>query len=160
MAAANMGYAPRPAAGYPRDFGDSRRAVVAGCGRTGAEIALALAESGCEVTVLDADPAALERFAERAAGVPRVRPMMADATLESSLRAAGAQDADVFIAVAGADAASALAAQIAQQMLRIPLVICKIDDPFKRGMYEGLDIKTLSRVSMLAEEAVRRVESG
>ena len=153
---------PRPAAGYARSLGigDARRAAVAGCGRTGAEIALALAERGCEVVALDIDPAALERFADRAAAHPRIRLLIADVTLESDLRAAGAQDADAFIAVAGADAANALAAQIAQHMLRIPVVICKIDDPAKREMYESMEIRTVSRVSMLAEQAVRRMEDG
>lgn len=155
-------YAPRPVVGYVRAFGDTRRAVVGGCGRTGAEIAVALGETGYEVTVLDSDPAAFERLADAPSGsaARRVRPLVADVTLESHLRAAGAQDADAFIAVVRTDAANALAAQIAYHILRIPLVVCKIDDPIKRDMYESMDIKTVSRVRMLKDQAIRRLEDG
>lgn len=154
------------AAGYVRAFGDARRAVVGGCGRTGAEIAVALCEAGCEVTVLDTDPTAFERLAARlgasgdAAAARRPRPLVADVTLESRLRAAGAQDADAFFAVVRTDAANALAAQIAFHILRIPLVVCRMDDPIKREMYESMEIKTVSRVSMFAERAIRRLEDG
>ena len=157
--------APRPAVGFARAFGDARRAVVGGCGRTGAEIAVALCEAGCEVTVLDTDPTAFERLAARLgasgdAAARRPRPLVADVTLESRLRAAGAQDADAFFAVVRTDAANALAAQIAFHILRIPLVVCRIDDPIKREMYESMDIKTVSRVSMFADQAIRRLEDG
>lgn len=161
--AAYAATAPRPVVGFARAFGDARRAVVGGCGRTGAEIAVALCEAGCEVTVLDTDPTAFERLAARlgASGAARrPRPLVADVTLESRLRAAGAQDADAFFAVVRTDAANALAAQIAFHILRIPLVVCRIDDPIKREMYESMDIKTVSRVSMFAERAVRRLEDG
>lgn len=162
-AAERSAAAPRPVAGYALAFGNARRAVVGGCGRTGAEIAVALGEAGCEVTVLDTDPTAFERLAAHsraAAAARRLRPLVADVTLESHLRAAGAQDADAFIAVVRTDAANALAAQIALHILRIPLVVCRIDDPIKRDMYESMEIKTVSRVSMFAEQAVRRLEDG
>ena len=139
---------------------DFRRAAVAGCGRAGARIAAALAETGYEVTALDIDPAA---FANLAAAPPSANPprlVVADATLESRLRAADVHEVDVFVAVVGGDAANALAAQIAYHVFRVPMVVCRVDDPIKRDMYESMDIRTISRVNMFADEAVRRLEEG
>ena len=143
---------------------DFRRAAVGGCGRTGARIAAALGEMGYEVTVLDIDPAAFANLADNpppsaaAAAPPRL--VVADVTLESRLRAADVHEVDAFVAVVGGDAANALAAQIAYHVFRVPLVVCRVDDPIKRDMYESMDIKTISRVTMFEAEAVRRLESG
>ena len=144
---------------------DFRRAAVGGCGRTGARIAAALGEMGYEVTVLDIAPAAFRNLADNpppsasaAASPPRL--VVADVTLESRLRAADVHEVDAFVAVVGGDAANALAAQIAYHVFRVPLVVCRVDDPIKRDMYESMDIKTISRVTMFEAEAVRRLEAG
>ena len=140
---------------------DFRRAAVGGCGRTGARIAAALGEMGYEVTVLDIDPAAFGNLADNppaSAAPPRL--VVADVTLESRLRAADVHEVDAFVAVVGGDAANALAAQIAYHVFRVPLVVCRVDDPIKRDMYESMDIKTISRVTMFEAEAVRRLEAG
>lgn len=142
---------------------DFRRAAVGGCGRTGARIAAALGEMGYEVTVLDIDPAAFRNLADNpppsaAAAPPRL--VVADVTLESRLRAADVHEVDAFVAVVGDDAANALAAQIAYHVFRVPMVVCRVDDPIKRGMYESMDIRAISRVSMFEAEAVRRLEIG
>ena len=140
---------------------DFRRAVVGGCGRTGARIAAELGAMGYEVTILDIDPSAFGNLeALPPSGAPPPRLALADVTLESSLRAADAHEADAFIAVVGSDAANALAAQIAYYVFRAPMVVCRVDDPVKRDMYESMDIRTVSRVSMTRDEAVRRLEDG
>lgn len=138
---------------------DFRRAVVCGCGRTGARIAAALGEMGYEVTVLDADPSAFANLsALPPSDAPPPRLAVADVTLESRLRAADAHEADAFFAVVGGDAANALAAQIAYYVFRAPMVVCRVDDPIKRDMYESMGIRTVSRVSAAKDQAIRRLE--
>ena len=139
---------------------DFRRAAVGGCGRTGAEIAAALGEMGYAVTALDADPSAFDNLAPlwTAAAPPRLA--VADVTLESRLRAAEVHEADLFVAVVGSEAANGLAAQIAHYVFRVPVVVCRVDDPIKRDMYESMDIRTISRVSMSKDQAIRRLEDG
>ena len=145
---------------YTLPRGDFRRAVVGGCGRTGAEIAAALGEMGYSVTALDVDPSAFDNLAPLWTATEPPRLAIADVTLESRLRAADVHEADAFVAVVGSEAANGLAAQIAHFVFRVPMVVCRVDDPIKRDMYESMDIRTISRVSMSTDQAMRRLEDG
>ena len=80
-----------------------------------------------------------------------IQPILGDGTLESDLRRAFAQDASVFIAVSGNDAANALSAQIAHHMLHIPKVICRLNVPVMKEMYEGLELTTVSPTGLVRD---------
>ena len=84
-------------------------------------------------------------------------PFLADITLESDLRKTGVQDTDVFIATAGSDAVNIMAAQIARHILEVNSVLCRLDDPVKRQMYEDLDITTISHTEILRDLALERL---
>ena len=84
-------------------------------------------------------------------------PFLADITLESDLRKTGVQDTDVFIAIAGSDAVNIMAAQIALHILEVKTVVCRLDDPVKRDLYEGLDVTTISHTEILRDLALERL---
>ena len=44
-----------------------------------------------------------------------------------------------------------MAAQIAYHTLMIPTVICRIDDPVKRDLYERLELTALSHTNTMTE---------
>ncbi len=138
----------------------AKRVVIAGCGRTGVALASTLCESGGLVQVLDTNPSAFDRLPPDLVGSGRVQPRLADVTLASSLRGARAQDADIFISVTGSDSMNATAAQIAHHILRVPTVICRTDDPVKRGMYEALDITAVSQADLIRDMVIRIVRDG
>ena len=131
------------------------RAVVGGCGRSGAAVAVALSELGCRVRVIDIIPSAFDHLPEERGQAGVLEPLLGDITLESDLRLAGVQDCNIFIAVTGNDSVNIMAAQIAQHILQIPTVICRLDDPVKRDLYEQLELVTISHTHMLRDLAVQ-----
>ena len=133
------------------------RVAIGGCGRTGAALAAALGASARVVLVMDTSPTAFDQLPVDAVRQGRILPRIADITLESDLRAAGAQDADVFIAVSGSDAVNIMAAQIALHLFRVGQVICSLDDPVKRDLYARLDLTVISPTQPLTELALRHI---
>ena len=131
----------------------SRRgtAVVVGCGRVGSSITIALYERGHTIRVLDPDDTAFDRLPLGAVDDGDVIPIVGDGTLESDLRRASAQDADVFIAACGSDSRNVMAAQIAQHILAVPKVICRVDDPALEEMYSSLGLFTINVTGMITE---------
>ena len=138
----------------------AKRVVIGGCGRTGAALASALCEAGSIVQVLDIAPAAFDRLAPDLVRSNRARPRLADVTLASSLRVARAQDVDIFIAVTGNDAVNATAAQIAHHIFRVPVVVCRMDDPVKRNMYRSLEIAAVSQAEFIRDVVAEIVSNG
>ena len=81
----------------------------------------------------------------------RLSTVLGDATLESNLRRAVDQDSVTFIAMTSSDTVNIMAAQIAFHTLMIPTVICRIDDPVKRDLYERLELTALSHTNTMTE---------
>ncbi len=127
------------------------RAVIVGCGKTGADIAVALSEAGYLALILDTAISAFDLLPPGLIEEGDIRPILGDGTLESDLRRASAQDAAVFIAVSGNDPANALSAQIAHHVLHIPKVICRLNDPVMKEMYEGLELTTVSPTGLVRD---------
>ena len=126
-------------------------AVIMGCGRLGVSIATALSDEGYTLKVLDVDIAAFDLLPPGMIEDGHIVPIAADGTLESGLREASTQDADTFIAVSGRDVRNALAAQIAQHILRVPTVICRINDPVRNEMYARLGLQTISATKLATD---------
>jgi trk system potassium uptake protein TrkA len=125
--------------------------VIVGCGRTGAAIAAAMSETDSTVHILDMDMAAFDLLPVGLVDEGHIIPILGDGTLERDLRRASTQDADVFIAVSGKDAANALSAQIAHHMLHVPKVICRLSDSVMKEMYEGLELVTVSPTGLVTD---------
>ena len=138
----------------------ARRVVIGGCGRTGSVLAAALCESGSLVQVLDIIPSAFDRLPPSLVRNGRAQPRLADVTLGSSLRVARTQDADVFISVTGSDSVNVTAAQIALHILRVPTVICRMDDPVKRDMYEALELTAVSHADLVRDTVLEIMRDG
>ena len=133
------------------------RVAVGGCGRTGAAIAAALSRPGRTVYVLDVFADAFDNLPDDVIRKGLVMPYLADMTLESELRLTGVQDVDVFVATAGRDPVNILAAQIARHILGVRSVICRLNDPIKREMYEKLDLTTIGHTEILRDLVLQRI---
>ena len=149
--------APHAAAG-PTDE-SPKNVVIMGCGRTGAVLASALAEAGHLLRVLDLDAAAFDRLPEGLVQSDRVVPVVGNGTLESDLRKASVQDADVYIAASGRDTVNILSAQLAKHALQVRRVVCRTKDPTKREVFGQLGLLTVSP-TMLVTEAVLKATNG
>ena len=122
------------------------RTVIVGCGRVGAMLAVMLDDGGHHVTILDIVTAAFDRLPSSFKG----EALRGDGTDEDTLRRAGAQDADLFLAVTEGDNRNIMAAQLATEAFRVGQVIAKINDPLRALAYSELGIATLCRTDLMA----------
>ncbi|MDN5345261.1 MAG: trk/ktr system potassium uptake protein [Clostridia bacterium] len=114
------------------------RVIIIGCSRLGASLASSLAASGHEVSIIDAKSEALERLPHDFPGQ-----VYQGVGIDLELLArAGADNADVLIAVTDRDSANLVSAQVAREKFHIPRVIARVYDPKAAEAYRamGLDI--------------------
>ncbi len=121
--------------------------VIVGAGRVGAVLAEAYDAAGHEVVILDLSTRAFSRLPAEFRG----RAVRGDGTDEDSLRRAGAEGADVFLALTEGDNRNVMAAQVATEKLGVPKVVAKINDPVRAAAYAELGVATLCRTTMLAD---------
>lgn len=137
----------------------SRRAVVVGCGRIGARVAAALSEEGFVVQILDISSVAFDLLPPGMIENRHIIPILGDGTLETDLRRASAQEADVFVALTGTDTRNAMSAQIAKHLLQVPIVICRMNDPTMAEMYNKLEIKAISATMLVTDMVLDATKS-
>jgi len=123
------------------------RAVIVGCGRVGATMARALDTAGHEVTIVDL----VTRSFDRLPATFRGNAVRGDGTDEDTLRRAGTEGADLFIALTEGDNRNVMAAQLAIEALGIQRVFAKVNDPVRAQAYAELGIGTICRTSMMAD---------
>jgi trk/ktr system potassium uptake protein len=132
------------------------RVIIIGCGRVGARTAAELDQRGDHVTVIDGDQRAFNRLPSTFAGVT-VRGSGSD---EDILRGAGADLADLLMALSEGDNRNALAAQLGKHIFGIPRVIAKINDPLRAEAYRTLGLETMCRTVILADALVVAATKG
>jgi trk/ktr system potassium uptake protein len=123
------------------------KTVIVGCGRVGAALADQFDQAGHEVIIIDPSTRAFDRLPSTFAG----NALRGDGTDEDTLRRAGAEDADIFIAMTEGDNRNVMAAQLAHEALGAKRVIAKINDPLRAEAYADLGIATLCRTILMAD---------
>jgi trk system potassium uptake protein TrkA len=98
------------------------KVLIVGAGRVGTSVAENLVSEHNDITVIDTDARNLQGLQERY----DLRGLHGDGTQVSVLRAAGAEDTDLFIACAAADSANLVACRIARQIFNVPRRIARI----------------------------------
>ena len=125
--------------------------VIMGAGRVGLSVAVSLSDEGHTVHLLDLSEDAFELVPQGKVEDGQIVPMVGDGTIERDLRRAMTQDADVFIAVSRRDVGNAIAAQMAKHIFRVPISICRINDPTRKEMYSRLGLVTISATRMVTD---------
>jgi trk system potassium uptake protein len=121
------------------------KAVIVGCGRVGAVLADQLDRAGHEVLILDVSQAAFDRLPSSFGGSA----VRGDGTDEDVLRRAGAQGADLFLALTEGDNRNIMAAQLAMEALGARQTVAKVNDPVRASAYAHLGIATLCRTDLM-----------
>jgi len=121
--------------------------VIVGCGRVGAALAEAFDNGGHEVVILDLSTKAFDRLSGEFNG----QAVRGDSTDEDVLRKAGAQGADVFLALTEGDNRNVMASQVAMEKLAVGRAVAKINDPVRAAAYAELGIATVCRTTMLTD---------
>ena len=122
------------------------KVVIMGCGRVGAELAALLDNEGHQVTVLDINSRSFSRLTPTFKG----NALLGNGTDEDSLRKAGIEEADAFVALTQGDNRNIMAAQIAKYIFNVPRVICRIYDPLRGELYQNLGLQAISPTTVFA----------
>ncbi len=112
------------------------RIVIAGCGRVGSDLAVRLANSGHDVSILDAHYEALESLGSAFNGTTHT----GEAYDVDALKEAGIKEADAFIAVTSSDNANLMAVQVAKEVFEVPRALARLDDPARKIAYRILNV--------------------
>ena len=121
--------------------------VIVGCGRVGAAMAETFDRAGNRVVILDLSTRAFEKLPGSFGG----EAIRGDGTDEDVLRRAGAEDADLFIALTEGDNRNIMAAQLAVEALSAKRVVAKINDPVRATAYAELGIATICRTGLMMD---------
>jgi len=130
------------------------KVLIMGCGRVGAQLASTLANEGNDVTVLDIDDYSFRRLPSNFAG----KALLGDGTDEDTLRKAGIESMEAFIALTQGDNRNLMACQIARHVFNIPRVICRIYDPLRRDLFSKLGIDAFSPTTIFANMLKEKLE--
>jgi trk system potassium uptake protein TrkA len=121
--------------------------VIVGCGRVGASSAELWDKAGHEVIVLDVSTRAFERLPSSFGGSAT----RGDGTDEDVLRRAGAEGAEILLALTEGDNRNIMSAQLGVEALKIPKVVAKINDPLRAAAYAELGIATVCRTGLMVD---------
>ena len=121
------------------------KAVIVGCGRVGAGLADALDRAGWQVLIIDRTTAAFDRLPSTFGGTA----LRGDGTDEDTLRRAGADGADLFLALTEGDNRNIMAAQMGQEALGAARAVAKVNDPVRAQAYAHLGIAALCRTNLM-----------
>jgi trk system potassium uptake protein TrkA len=96
--------------------------VILGAGRVGASVAESLVSEQNDITVIDTDGARLAELQDRF----DLRTVVGNAAQPSTLREAGADDADMVIATTQSDETNLVACHLAAQVFNVPTRIARV----------------------------------
>ena len=121
--------------------------LIMGCGRTGAYLAAALDAEGHSVTILDVNDYSFRRLSAGFNGTA----LVGDGTNDETLKKAGIEEMDAFVAVTQGDNRNILAAQMAKHLFSCPRVLLRIYDPLRRELYNTLGLEAFSPTTVFAQ---------
>ena len=129
--------------------------IIMGCGRLGAELAVMLEADGHDIAILDVDKFAFDHLPSSFRG----KKILGDGTDQDTLRRAGAEQAEAFVAATRGDNRNALAAQVARHVFQIKRVGSVIFDPIREEVYHSLGMRTINPTKIeaaLLRESIER----
>jgi trk system potassium uptake protein TrkA len=121
--------------------------VIMGCGRVGARLASRLDDEGHEVSVVDIAAASFRRLPEGFLG----NLVVGNGVDQDTLREAGIEQADAFVAVTQGDNRNAMAAQVALHLFGVKRAVARIYDPEREKVYMELGLRTVSPTILLSD---------
>jgi trk system potassium uptake protein TrkA len=131
------------------------RLIIVGCGRVGALLARVMSAEGHDVAVVDKSADAFKRLGREFRG----ETVLGVGFDRDVLRSAGVERADAFAAVTNGDNSNYIAASVARDVFRVPLVVARIYDPQREAIYRELGIRTISSTSW-AVHTIKRIITG
>jgi len=131
------------------------RALIIGCGRVGATIALQLQREEWDVTVVDENEDALSRLGDHWPGAFLVGHGMDTALL----REAGIEEADAVVAATDGDNTNIVIAQVAQKRFGIDCVVARVLDPARADFYRERGLRTVCPTKTAIDTLIHTVRT-
>ena len=98
------------------------KVIILGAGQVGASVAEGLVSEENDITIVDYDAARLAQLQDRL----DLRTVVGNAATPSTLREAGAEDADMVIAVTQSDQSNLVACKLAHSVFNVPTRIARL----------------------------------
>ena len=114
--------------------------IILGAGQVGASVAESLVSEANDIHVIDTDRVRLRQLQDRL----DLRTVVGNAALPSVLRQAGAEDADLLIAVTQSDQTNLCACRTADTLFKVPTKIARLRSPDYTDHAELLDSKNFA----------------
>jgi trk system potassium uptake protein TrkA len=130
------------------------KTLIMGCGRLGARLAGLLDADGHQVTILDMDSYAFRRLSVDFHGTA----LVGNGLDQDTLKRAGIEQTEVFVAATQGDNRNIMAAQIAKQIFNVPRSICRIYDPMRQEIFQTLGIETFSPTTIFADMLRQQIQ--
>lgn len=137
--------------------GDQMKVIIIGGGQMGAYIAKLLLDNHCSVKLIENREIILDRLKKV---LPQDTIVYGSGTDPNVLESSGIIEADVVMAVSGADETNLVASTIAKFEFCVPRVIARVNNPlnvwlFNSGM--GVDV-VLNQADLMAHLAVEEID--
>ena len=132
------------------------KVVIMSCGRVGARLAGLLDIEGHEIAILDIDTYSFRRLSPDFGGTA----LVGNGTDEATLKKAGIEEADAFLALTQGDNRNIMASQIAKHIFNVPRVLCRTYDPLRRELFGSLGIETFSPTTIFTQMLKEKLEKG
>jgi trk system potassium uptake protein TrkA len=113
--------------------------VIAGCGRLGSQLASIASKDKHDVAVVSRTAEDFRRLSADFNGIT-VEGIEFDI---DTLKSAGIEKANAFAAVTSDDNTNIMAAQVAKNVFKVPIVVARVFDPLKEKTFNALGIDTI-----------------
>lgn len=123
------------------------KAMVIGCGRLGAELAIRLDQRGHDVSIIDLNEAAYGKVPPEFRG----RFFEGDALNRDVMRRAGIQQTNSLAVVTDSDVLNATIGHIATEVYHVPNVVVRNYDPRYRILHETYELQVVSALNWGAQ---------
>jgi trk system potassium uptake protein TrkA len=123
-----------------------QRVVILGCGRVGSTLARQLAVDGYSVTVVDSTADSFRRLGPKFRG----NKVIGNGLDQDTMRKAGVENVNTFIAVTQGDNTNIMAVQIAREVFGAKRVVARLYDPIRAQAYREMGIVTLCTTTVAA----------
>lgn len=124
---------------FYKNHKNTKKVLVAGCGRFGACLASSLSEADYDVIVIDKCAASFKRLSDSFGGFE----IVGDASDMNVLERSGIKDCYLVLVVTDNDNVNCMIAQIASTLYQIKQVVIRLHDPDKEKLLDQTTIKAI-----------------
>ena len=129
-----------------------KKITILGCGQIGLNTAIKMSDSGNIVTVIDKIPEKLTSLPEERIESRRIIPIIGDGTLESVLRGASTQDADVYIATTDDTSVNLMSGLVANYIFQVPEIASIVHHQGLEEFANKCGISIINPLSLMIEK--------